>query len=409
MTMFEVAAQCNGRYQNDIFSNVDVTTVQYGSNTNLVGNPVNLMMDIYTPQGDVETNRPVVILAHGGSFVGGSKNDADVVYFATELAKKGYVCASIDYRLSTNPFDLIVEETTVKIVFNAIQDGKAAIRYFKQDAATTDIYKINPEQIFFGGSSAGGILAINLTYVDTITDLKPTWQTWLTQVGGLEGNSGNPGYCSRTNGTFGFAGGIADTAYIDPDDVPWYGCHATGDQTVLYDCGFPLSGSTPVTLCGSNVINTRMNNIATYHHFDSYGGSNHPPYNGSSAIMQENKDSLAIFLYNILDCNPNNYQKPNQKNCINTGQTVNIKDLSATNMNINVYPNPFNDELTIDLNDGLTNNTLISIYNSIGQVVAEKKATNHLNKISLAQLPKGVYFVKVSSVNDSYTQLVVKN
>jgi hypothetical protein len=274
-------------------------------------------MDIYEAQGDTGSLKPLVILAHGGSFIGGTKNDFDVVYMANELAKKGYVCASIDYRLATSAFQLIAEQTTVKVVFNAIQDGKAAVRYFKQDAATTNTYKINPDQIFFGGSSAGGILAFNLTYVDDITDLPESgqslWQTWLTQLGGLEGNSGNPGYCSRTNCTFGFAGGIADTSYIDSDDVPLYASHALTDQTVLFNCGFPLSGTTPVNLCGSGVIKTRMNNLNIYNHLDQYTGGNHPPYSGNNTILQNNKDSLAAFLYNILDCNPNNLQKPTQK------------------------------------------------------------------------------------------------
>ncbi len=404
-----LSAQCNGRYQTDLFSTIDVTTVQYGSNVNLVGTNINLMMDIYTPQGDVETNRPVVILAHGGSFIGGSKTDADVVYMATELAKKGYVCASIDYRLSTNAFDLIVEQTTVKIVFNAIQDGKAAVRFFKKDAATTDTYKINPEQIFFGGSSAGGILAMNLTYVDSISDLPESgaslWQTWLTQLGGLEGNSGNPGYCSRTNGTFGFAGGIADSNYIDVDDVPWYGCHTPGDQTVLYNCGFPLNGNTPVNLCGSNIVNTRMNNLGTYHHFDSFPGADHPPYASSAPIMQENKDSLAVFLYNILDCNPSNLQSPTQKNCTNS-PNVSVEELAANPFNATFYPNPFNDELTVELN--AYKNTSIAVINSVGQVVSKQNAQSYINKISLSDLPMGLYFVRITSAEVTYSHKVIK-
>ncbi|MBL4594841.1 MAG: T9SS type A sorting domain-containing protein [Flavobacteriales bacterium] len=407
----QISAQCNGRYQTDLFSTIDVTSnVQYGSNVNLVGTTINLTMDIYTPQGDVETNRPLIILAHGGSFIGGTKNDADVVYMATELAKKGYVCASINYRLATSPFDLIAEQTTVKIVFNAIQDGKAAVRFFKQDAATSDIYKINSEQIFFGGSSAGGILAMNLAFVDTVTDLPESapslWQTWLTQLGGLEGNSGNPGYCSRVNGTFGFAGGVADTNFIDVDDVPWYGSHAIGDQTVLYDCGFPLSGNTPVNLCGGNPVNTRMNNLGTYHHFDSYGGSDHPPYASSASIMQDNKDSLAMFLFNILDCNPTNLQSPTQKNCT-TNPNVGVDEIASSSINATIYPNPFNNDLNIELTESF-DNTTIKVINSVGKVVVEQKATSYINKLSLAHLPIGMYLVIVSSNESNFVQKVIR-
>jgi para-nitrobenzyl esterase len=408
----QITAQCNGRYQTDLFSTIDITSnVQYGSNVNLAGTTINLMMDIYTPQGDVAINRPVVILAHGGSFIGGSKTDGDVVYMATELAKKGYVCASIDYRLATTAFDLIAEQTTVKVVFNAIQDGKAAVRFFKQDAATTDTYKIDPEQIFFGGASAGGILAMNLTYVDDISDLPESapslWQTWLTQLGGLEGASGNPGYCSRTNGTFGFAGGVADTNFIDADDVPWYGSHATGDQTVLYDCGFPLSGNTPVNLCGSNPVNTRLNNVGTYALFDSYTGADHPPYANSATIMQDNKDSLAVFLYNILDCNPNNFQKATQKNCTNN-PNVSVQEFAQNPFDAVFYPNPFNNELTVELDFNSFNNTSISVINAVGKVVKTQKAQAYINKINLNNLPVGLYFVRITSSEATYTQKVIK-
>jgi hypothetical protein len=409
LATLNISAQCNGRYQTDMFSTVDVTTVQYGSSVDLNSNTINLMMDIYTPQGDTATNRPVILLAHGGSFSAGTKNDADQVYFATELAKKGYVCASINYRLAPSAFSLIAEETTVKVVFMAIQDGKAAVRYFKKDAATTDTYKINPEQIFFGGTSAGAILAINLTYVDSASDISmfPNWETWLSEVGGLEGNSGNPGYCSRTNGTFGFAGGVADTNLIDADDVPWYGSHALTDQTVQYGYGQPLSGFTPVFLYGSGNMETRLNNLNTYNHLDTYSGGDHPPFASSSAIMQDNKDSVAAFLYNILDCNPNNLQKPTQKNCTNSPQPVSVNEVSKNNINASIYPNPFNNDLNIELTDNIENTT-IKIINAVGKVVVEQKAQSYINKLSLAHLPTGMYLVIISSKENTYVQKVIR-
>ena len=118
----EVFAQCNGRYQTNIYTTVDVTTVQYGSNMDLNNNVIDLFMDIYQPQGDTATSRPLVIFAHGGSFSGGSRSSAELVHFATELAKKGYICASISYRLAPSAFSLLAEETTFKVVFGAIQD-----------------------------------------------------------------------------------------------------------------------------------------------------------------------------------------------------------------------------------------------------------------------------------------------
>lgn len=402
----KLSAQCDGRYQTDIFTNVDVSTVQYGSNLDLNSNNVNLDMDIYQPQGDTATIRPLIIFAHGGSFSGGTKADADIVYFATEMAKKGYVCASINYRLAPSPFSLIAEETTVKVVLMAIQDGKAAIRYFRQDAATANVYKIDPDQIFIGGTSAGGILGMNAAYLDSTDTMSPNWQTWSNAIGGLEGNSGNPGYCTIVQGTFGFAGGVADLNWINPTDVPWYGCHAETDNTVKIGYGQPLNGFTPVNLYGSDSVNYRLNQLGIHAAYDRYTGGAHPPFNGSSTIMANNKDSLAAFLYRILDCNPNNLKLAIQKSC---SIQSSVNELDANPLVASIYPNPTKNDITVELNKNsdLTN-TSIMMLNSIGEVVYNQIAHELVNKINISHLPSGVYFVRVNSNSGNYSQLIVK-
>jgi hypothetical protein len=67
-----VFAQCTGgRYINEIF-NDNMTTVTYSDT-------FGLQMDIYQPAGDVLSARPLIILAHEGTFVSGDKgSDATV-------------------------------------------------------------------------------------------------------------------------------------------------------------------------------------------------------------------------------------------------------------------------------------------------------------------------------------------
>ena len=64
-------AQCNERYQTEIFNSVTVTEVNYSD----VYTDNAHKMDIYTPDGDTEINRPVILFVHGGSFYGGDKSD----------------------------------------------------------------------------------------------------------------------------------------------------------------------------------------------------------------------------------------------------------------------------------------------------------------------------------------------
>ena len=129
-------------------------------------------MDIYTPNGDTETNRPVILYMHGGSFYAGDKGSSDCVDFCESMAKRGYVTASLNYRLASNIIGFLTSnETQYETVLKAVSDAKAAVRYFRKDFANGDTYGIDPNTIFAGGYSAGGVIAIHQAYIDNIMDL----------------------------------------------------------------------------------------------------------------------------------------------------------------------------------------------------------------------------------------------
>jgi para-nitrobenzyl esterase len=97
---------CTGRYASDFFTNYTTTSaITYGSNVTYSGTTKILKLDLYQPTGDTSSARPLIIWAHGGSFIGGTSTDADVVALSQRFAKKGYVCASINYRVGVSSFD----------------------------------------------------------------------------------------------------------------------------------------------------------------------------------------------------------------------------------------------------------------------------------------------------------------
>ena len=103
-------------------------------------------MDIYQPKGDQLSKRPLIILAHGGYFLFGDKNEFSEE--AVTLAKAGYVVASINYRL----IDVESSDTaSMKALIDAIQDIRAAVRYFFRDAKTVNKYGIDTDRIAIGG------------------------------------------------------------------------------------------------------------------------------------------------------------------------------------------------------------------------------------------------------------------
>jgi acetyl esterase/lipase len=67
------------------------SNIQYGTNMKFNNASQNLLLDIYFPKGDSESDRPLILIAHGGNFLGGSKTGIDVKPLAQDWARMGYV------------------------------------------------------------------------------------------------------------------------------------------------------------------------------------------------------------------------------------------------------------------------------------------------------------------------------
>jgi acetyl esterase/lipase len=111
-----------------------------------------LTLDLYLPPATARKPAhgfPLVVYIHGGAWMGGdSRRSGAFVDFPAvlaALAARGYVVASVDYRLSG------------EAIFPAqIQDVKAAIKFLRLHAAD---YGIDPARAIAWGASAGAHLA----------------------------------------------------------------------------------------------------------------------------------------------------------------------------------------------------------------------------------------------------------
>lgn len=89
---------------------------------------------------------PAIVCIHGGGFRAGNREHHDRL--CIQLAQRGYVAATVTYRLSP------------KYQFPAaVRDVKAAVRWLRANAGK---YGIDPERIGTTGDSAGGHLALFL-------------------------------------------------------------------------------------------------------------------------------------------------------------------------------------------------------------------------------------------------------
>jgi len=378
----QASAQCGDRYQDSIFTVSTVLNVKYGENYDQDSVLVELFADIYYPDGDTVTDRPLAIIAHGGSFYGGNRTQGDVVGVARGLAKRGFVAASISYRLTTIA-SLANPDNMVKAVMRAVQDGKGAIRFFKNSVENGNTYGIDSTRIFIGGSSAGAILAYHVVYMDDTAALSANWQLLAAEVGGLEGNSGNPEHTTSVIGTFGYAGALADTSWLENSEVPFMGMHAEDDATVPYGRGFPLGVPTLPTLYGTSLMAIRATNVGVDHDFYSYTGAAHPPYQGTPASVF---DSTIVYTAKFM-----------QKHaCVSTGILDYTADLSGS---VQVYPNPSNGQFTVEVK-GHNAAVVVGVYNMVGQLVSTVQLdANQAQQFDMGDAQSGIYLVRVSDAN----------
>jgi poly(3-hydroxybutyrate) depolymerase len=231
LPLVAAAQECGtGRYSTfNYFPAIDsIPAVVFGSNTSVSGTPQTLRMDIYAPADDPLQERPVVVLAFGGSFISGSR--ADMAPLCSELARMGYVAVAPDYRVG---FFYPTTSTTMHAVQRCVHDLKGCIRYLRKTVAEDgNPYHIDPDRIIVGGVSAGAIGALHLTYMNEPSELPAPLVADSATLGGMEGTSGPLGYSSQVMACVSLSGALMDTTWIQPGDQPYCGIHETGDGVV---------------------------------------------------------------------------------------------------------------------------------------------------------------------------------
>ncbi len=104
------------------------------------------VLDLAQPLFGPQTNRPAILIIHGGGWSAGSKNDMVYRTLMVDYAMKGYVVCNMNYRL--------VQEAPLPA---CIEDVQAAVRWMKSNAQKLGI---DPQRIGTYGHSAGGHLSL---------------------------------------------------------------------------------------------------------------------------------------------------------------------------------------------------------------------------------------------------------
>ena len=395
----------SGRFASDVFSNYTVTSdIVYGQNNTWSGASNQLKLDFYEPTGDTEQARPLIIWVHGGSFIGGSKTDNDVKTWSQSFAKKGYVCASIDYRLGFFPFD---SANAVKAVVRAVQDLKGAIRYFYKDCQTANQYKVDTNHIFIGGSSAGAITALHVAYLDDPCEISDYLNASAIQsLGGLEGASGNPGYSTKVHAVINGCGALARYSWLEAGDIPLCSFHGTADGTVKYNRGVVNPGTPLMYLDGSRMLHERACAVGVENQFYTFPNAPHVPYLANAAYMDTSIRFIRDFLVGQLGCTETALQPANTPlQSVNLypinycdGSPVNevcsTSELAEVSLNISICPNPSTGMIFIKGEE--LEHANIQVIDMMGRIMYEEN-NSLTDQIDLSDLKKGTYVLRIQT------------
>lgn len=348
-------AQCNNRYKEPVFTSSQYySDVKYTRSPKLIASSLgvetninkNLKMDIYMPPPiDNATKRPLVIMAHGGGFVDvafmgwtplvGTKDNDDMQAMADTMARRGFVAASIEYRVG---FDPLSEKSMTRAVWRAAQDMSAAIRFFRENAAWFDI---DPDRIFIGGSSAGAFTCLHTAFIDDSERVPESYQQnnflgWqiAPDLGDLhtrpvERLTGfNPfssyavpaaNHSGVPNGVVSFWGAMGDPNWVaGVNQAPTIMFHGTADWVVPVDEGKPFNGlipGAPVTY-GTQLLDTAMTSQGVLHETYLEPGQPHEywgvlngnwlPFSGPNFYWQPMIQKTTEFFYKVMqDVAPN--------------------------------------------------------------------------------------------------------
>ncbi|MDD7319114.1 MAG: alpha/beta hydrolase [Prevotella sp.] len=289
----------------------DTPTSDYGSymraaidNYKFEGvSPLELTLDLYSLSNDTIKRRPLIILLHGGAFLFGDKAGTLMQHLARHFASRGYVVASVNYRLGCSLLGIPAFERTI---YRSVQDALTAGNFLKDRAAE---YGIDTDAVFLVGHSAGAVTALTAS---VMTDDERYSSVTANIIREDLGHLPPP---LRVAGTVGLWGAVTDLDLIDEEDNPNFMLlHGTDDDIVPYRNGKPFEAVSNVVeelvgikmeMSGSAAIYEKMESIGKECYLYSFQGMKHDPHLDENGHFNENIDIVdditTQYLYKRLD------------------------------------------------------------------------------------------------------------
>lgn len=288
----------------------------------LTGTPAaaQLRFVTYTPIGDAETLRPMVVLQSSGTFLPplinatytGSIRDSVTVETAKRLAARGYVAAIMEYRAGWNPAspdEPVRTGTLLNAAYRGGIDTRTMMRYLRKTVAEdSNPLRIDTAKIMVMGYGTGGYNVFTSNFLDSYGEvvlakfLDPNNTPYVTEqrdgnpYGTVQAplNAPNyPTYSSRY--AFGVAveGALGDSSWIDgtPDEAPVIAIHSPLNSTAPFaDGDVNVFTGFVVSVAGSRTVIDKANRAGT-----------NDALNSVNAFLTANNDFTTLKINRLKD------------------------------------------------------------------------------------------------------------
>lgn len=219
---------------------------------------IDLKMDIYRPHLE-EGPLPLVMLMHGGAFFANSKESMPVSLLCRDLAERGCVAVSIDYRMGFN----LHRKSVRRAEEYALEDARCALHFLTENAES---YGIDTSCIFVGGASSGAITTLRLAASEKECNIMGVIDMW---------------------------GAVDTLELLDDTDVALIAFHGDRDDTVPYNEGWPMGGKLLMSyMYGSKPLVEHLQERGRDARLVSFEGYAHAPYRDSDHSTNANLDTI---------------------------------------------------------------------------------------------------------------------
>jgi len=340
--------------------------------------------------------RPLIVLAHGGGFWGGTKEDLD--YHVQRLAKSGYVAVTMNYRKGWdgNPIDCLGDPNSLEsAIYKAMQDTRACMRYL---VANAQAYGIDTSWIILGGESAGAYATMNSIYLS-----QEEWNLdhadSETVYGSLDGSTNELETTYSIKAFVNMWGGVLDTMLVAPEELkPTISFYGTSDDVIPPGAGHIQFCDAFEHVNGSLALSEHLSNNGVCNHLHEHFMYGHEAYENDYTT-----GNIACFVKGLLcdECST---------------RLVHFEEASCAEMVLGIdetehewlkmYPNPASTFVTIQSPVVLEPGTSVALADITGKMISPTAVVS-ANTITLdvSKLVDGIYLV---SIQDGDAQLTGK-